>query len=146
MPAVTDRLQQLSPELRLYSLQVLPAHLADAGDPERFQHLLTDFGFMQAKLDAFGPEPLIEDYGLLSTGDEYSHEDFESLALIQGALRLSANVIGRDPKQFSSQIVGRLLTYKDIPVIERFRITLPKAPEGGGCGRCNRRFVLPELR
>lgn len=35
------------------------------------------------------------------------------LALIHGAIRLSAHVVTRDPAQFASQIVGRLLPYKD---------------------------------
>ena len=38
--------------------------------------------------------------------------------LVQGAIRLSSNVIWRDPGQFASQMVGRLLPYRDMPAIE----------------------------
>ena len=37
------------------------------------------------------------------------YPDREALDLIHGAVRLSAHVIGRDPWQFASQVVGRLL-------------------------------------
>ena len=46
-------------------------------------------------------------------------EDKEALELIHGAVRLSSHVIRRDPEQFASQMVGRLLTYQDMPAIER---------------------------
>ena len=48
------------------------------------------------------------------------YPDRNALALIQGAVRLSANVIARDPRQFSSQLVGRLLPHGDTPAIGRF--------------------------
>ena len=40
--------------------------------------------------------------------------------MIQGAIRLSSNVIGKNPKQFASQILGRLLTYSDMSAIQEF--------------------------
>ena len=48
------------------------------------------------------------------------YPDKEALELIHGAIRLSAHVIGKDPEQFASQMVGRLLPYRDMPAIERF--------------------------
>jgi WD40 repeat protein len=51
---------------------------------------------------------------------QYPREDKEALDLIHGAIRLSANVIGSDPNQFTSQMVGRLLTYRDTPAIDEF--------------------------
>jgi WD40 repeat protein len=48
------------------------------------------------------------------------YADKEALELIQGAIRLSAHVIGKDTNQFSSQMVGRLLPYCDNSAIERF--------------------------
>jgi WD40 repeat protein len=48
------------------------------------------------------------------------HPDKEALDLIQGATRLSSNVIEKDPGQFASQIVGRLMSYQDMPAIEEF--------------------------
>lgn len=68
VPELAEHLKWLTPEQRLYSLQMLPAHLADIDDRERFQHLLMDFHFIESKLDVFGLEPLIEDYDLSPRG------------------------------------------------------------------------------
>src|SRR5271157_5808756 len=51
---------------------------------------------------------------------QYPKEDKEALELIHGAIRLSAHVIGKDPEQFASQVVGRLLPYREMPAIEEF--------------------------
>jgi WD40 repeat protein len=51
---------------------------------------------------------------------QYPNKDKEALDLIHGALRLSSNVIAKDPAQFASQMVGRLLPHLDKPAIERF--------------------------
>jgi WD40 repeat protein len=48
------------------------------------------------------------------------HPDRGALDLIRGAVRLSSHVISRDPFQFASQMVGRLLPHKGIPAIEKF--------------------------
>jgi hypothetical protein len=55
------------------------------------------------------------------------YPDREALPLLLGAVRLSAHVIGRDPGQFTSQVVGRLLPHRDMLPIERF---LGKVVEG----------------
>ncbi len=46
--------------------------------------------------------------------------DREALDLIHGATRLSAHAITRDPDQFPSQMVGRLLTHHDNAAIKQF--------------------------
>jgi WD40 repeat protein len=46
--------------------------------------------------------------------------DREALALIHGAVRLSAHVIDKDPHQFASQVLGRLLPYRVTPAIQQF--------------------------
>jgi WD40 repeat protein len=43
----------------------------------------------------------------------------QALALIHGAVRLSSHVIEKDPRQFASQVLGRLLPHRDIPAIQR---------------------------
>jgi WD40 repeat protein len=48
------------------------------------------------------------------------HPDPGALELIHEAVRLSAHVIERDPGQFASQVVGRLLGERDSPAIGRF--------------------------
>jgi len=53
----------------------------------------------------------------------------ESLPLIHGALRLSAHVIGPDPRQFASQLRGRLLPYKaDLPIGNFLALITKAAP------------------
>jgi WD40 repeat protein len=46
--------------------------------------------------------------------------DRDALDLIHGAVRLSSYVIRTDPSQFASQMVGRLLLYRETPAIARF--------------------------
>jgi WD40 repeat protein len=48
------------------------------------------------------------------------YPDREALALIHGAIRLAAHVIAKDPRQFASQVLGRLLPYRDAPAIQQF--------------------------
>jgi WD40 repeat protein len=47
------------------------------------------------------------------------YADREVLALIHGAVRLSAHLIEKDPRQFASQVLGRLLPYRNTPVIQQ---------------------------
>ena len=46
--------------------------------------------------------------------------DREALDLIHGAIRLSAHLITRDPEQFASQVVGRLLPHHDLAAVKEF--------------------------
>jgi hypothetical protein len=55
------------------------------------------------------------------------HADRESLDMINGAVRLSLTVLARDPSQFISQMVGRLLPHEENPVIRRFTCSLAQA-------------------
>jgi WD40 repeat protein len=48
------------------------------------------------------------------------HPDKKALDLIHGAIRLSSHVIEGDPAQFASQMIGRLLSYQDLPAVEEF--------------------------
>jgi WD40 repeat protein len=48
------------------------------------------------------------------------YSDREALKLIHGAIRLSSNIIARDPAQFASQVVGRLLPHQGSASIDRF--------------------------
>jgi WD40 repeat protein len=54
--------------------------------------------------------------------------DREALDLIHGAIRLSAHVITRDPDQFASQMVGRLLSHYDLAAIKQFAQRITKGP------------------
>ena len=46
--------------------------------------------------------------------------DRDALDLIHGAVRLSLHVIAKDPVQFASQMVGRLMLHQDVPAIAAF--------------------------
>ena len=52
------------------------------------------------------------------------YPDTEALRLIRGAVRLSSHVIARDPNQFASQVVGRLLGHTQQSTIASFSETL----------------------
>src|SRR5262245_65773006 len=93
----------MSPEQHLYTLQALPAHLASSEQSARLQQILTTFEFLQAKLETLGPQSLIEDY---------ENTKAQNLRLVQSALRLSAHVLGGDPRQLSGQLLGRLLLFE----------------------------------
>lgn len=86
--------------------------MAAAGRVAELCGSLLDPAWLRAKLAATDVIALTTDFDRLP-------ED-EASCLLQGALRLSAHVIGKDPKQFSSQMVGRLLSYRDMPTIARF--------------------------
>ena len=48
------------------------------------------------------------------------HPDRDSLGLIRSAVRMSWHVFDRDPMQFASQVVGRLLLHRDLAAIQSF--------------------------
>jgi WD40 repeat protein len=48
------------------------------------------------------------------------YPDQGALALIHGAVRLSAHVIEKHPREFASQVVGRLLPHRTAPAIQQF--------------------------
>ena len=48
------------------------------------------------------------------------HADPEALEFQRAALRRSLHVVRHDPKQFASQMTGRLIDYKDLPGISNF--------------------------
>lgn len=100
MSDIAARLEAMQPEERHYALRTLPAHLAGAAHNDRLYRILTSLGFIQAKVAAFGPEPLIADYALVP-GDE-------GLRVVQSALRLSAHVLAEDSQQLYGQLAARL--------------------------------------
>ncbi|MEO9127405.1 MAG: hypothetical protein ABI262_22370, partial [Microcoleus sp.] len=85
---------------------------------QKLYQLLTDFDFIEAKLDALGVQPLIDDYDLAKDCDVLlSENQRETLQLIQGAIRKSAHVLDRDTTQLAGQLLGRLLDF-DLPEIQ----------------------------
>lgn len=108
MVRMRDRLAAMPPDRRLNTLGELPAHLSDAQQFERLSQLLDDFEFIEAKIAEFGPQPAIEDYDLLHNFPEDGPAKSVVLRQVQSSLRMSADVIGRDPGQLAAQLLGRL--------------------------------------
>jgi len=75
-------------------------------------------GLSLAQRDA--PSGGIRLHGLQMDYVRAQYPDPEALALILGAVRLSAHVIEKDPRQFASQVVGRLLPHREVPAIQLF--------------------------
>ena len=73
-----------------YAWRWIAYHLAQAGCKDDLSRLLLDFNYLEAKLAATDTNGLIADYDYLA--------DKEEFPLIQSALRLSANVLARDPR------------------------------------------------
>ncbi len=85
-------------------MQNLPRHLANAGQRLYLRQLLLDFNWIQAKLNTTGVNALIADYDFLSS--------IRDMSRIQGALRLSANILNVEKTQIAGQLIGRLLQQK----------------------------------
>ena len=113
-----ERLGKMSPKKRLYALETLPGHLAQSVQGERLHQLLTDFDFIEAKLDAVGVQALIEDYDLARVSDVLLSEgQTETLRLIQGAIRKSAHILEKDKTQLAGHLWGRLVDF-EMPQIQ----------------------------
>ena len=113
MSKFKERLGKQSPKKRLYTLETLPGHLAQSVQGERLHQLLTDLDFIEAKLDALGVQSLIEDYDLARISDVLLSEgQTETLRLIQGAIRKSAQVLDKDKTQLAGHLWGRLLDFE----------------------------------
>src|SRR4028118_356763 len=118
MSKFKERLGKQSPKKRLYTLETLPGHLAQSVQGERLHQLLTDFDFIEAKLDALGVQALIEDYDLARISDVLlSQGQTETLRLIQGAIRKSAHVLEKDKTQLAGHLWGRLVDF-EMPQIQ----------------------------
>jgi WD40 repeat protein len=93
------------PATETYLWRYLGYHLVEAGERGVLRDLLLDFSFLRSKLQAAGVNALLADY------EPFVKED-EELRLIQGALRLSAHVLSKDPNQLAPHLLGRLLGYE----------------------------------
>jgi WD40 repeat protein len=92
-------------QLRKFSEQ--PFQQAMAGMNGEFVATVTNYVFMQAKVEALGIHPLIDDYDLAALFSPRL-EDEASLRLIEEALQLSLHVLNNDPRQLGGQLLGRL--------------------------------------
>jgi WD40 repeat protein len=95
-----------------YFLENLCAHLVAGGQTEDAAALLGSARWGLVKCGAGLVLSLDRDYGEVAQDD--------ALRLIHGAVRLSLHVLAQDPAQFGSQMVGRLLVYRDKPDVAKF--------------------------
>jgi len=84
-----------------YFFQHLVYHLSQAQRSEEIKSLLLDFDWIEAKLQATDVPSLLSDYDRADSD--------EDLSPIQGAIRLSAHVLSRNPEQLPGQLTGRLV-------------------------------------
>jgi len=113
MSEFKQQLGKMSRQKRLYNLETLPRHLVESAEWERLYQLLTNFDFIEAKLDEWGVQALIEDYDLpLNSNMWLSQEQSETLKLIPGAIRKSAHILEKDKRQLPGQLLGRLLNFE----------------------------------
>ncbi|MEG4986618.1 WD40 repeat domain-containing protein, partial [Microcoleus sp. BR0-C5] len=104
-------LAQQSESDREYFLKYQPRDFVQGlQDFNRYCAWVTDFGFMQMKLEALGVQALIDDYDFARNSDVLlTQEQSQTLRLIQGAIRKSAHVLEKDKTQLAGQLLGRLL-------------------------------------
>ncbi len=124
MSNVRSHLSQKSPEEIEHFLGEIPRLWLEGGQLHKLSLLLSNYEFIEAKLHhpEFGIKALIEDYELIDniklSHPDYSEQTITSLKLIQGALRLSKDILTHNPTQLAGQLSGRLLEF-DTPDIQR---------------------------
>lgn len=100
-----------TPNLRM--LSEWPYQLAHGERWRELDDALTDYNFLRVKVEAVGPQPMIDDFALCQipgTSSTMAAElgGLSHLESIEEALRLAANVIDSDASQLPSQLIGRL--------------------------------------
>ncbi len=120
MSNFSEHLNDISAEKQIYVLQTLANHLTEARQEVRLHLLLTDFTFIETKIEKLELQPLIQDYDLAFRDSPSSTEGVEngenSLRLIQGALRLAAHIIAWDKAQLRSQLYCRLMSFQALGI------------------------------
>jgi WD40 repeat protein len=93
-----------------YFFQRLPWHLLRANETKESEALLTDFSWLQAKLEATDVGMLIADFEHAdhAEADSDKASDGGKLALVRGAIRLCASALSDDKTQLAGQLLGRL--------------------------------------
>lgn len=96
----------------------------DEAQARRFGRQLVDRSLAQQDGDGIRLHDLQLDY------IRAQYADRDTLEHIHRAVRLSAHVLARDPRQFASQMVGRLLDPEEAPAIRHFTESLTaRAPK-----------------
>jgi WD40 repeat protein len=118
MGILAENLSRLSDAARIYRLKELPQTLAQNSKTEKLYKYLTDFDFLEAKINYLDVQSLIEDYEqALELSITLPEEKKSVLKLIQDAIRKSANILQDNPKQFPGQLSGRLSPHKNLDLL-----------------------------
>ena len=127
MSEFAKKLAKQTPDMQRAYLKRLPYSQAEAGKTEKFYKTLTKLDFLEAKVSKLGVQSLISDYDLATNFNLLLSEDqVDTLRLIQGAIRMSANVLTDDPSQLPSQLLGRLMSYRSVDESEFETKSLPQ--------------------
>jgi len=95
----------------------LPTCLAKSNGITELYDLLTDFEFIEVKIKAKKPQPLLVDYTLaLNSNLAFSQEQSTTLRLIQEALQLSAHILSQNVAHLPSQLYGRLMSQESLAI------------------------------
>ncbi|MBE0685933.1 MAG: DUF4062 domain-containing protein, partial [Anaerolineaceae bacterium] len=98
-----------NPVYNLRKLSELPYNLACSGSGEALSKTLSEYIFVEAKVNGIGIQSLIDDYDLAYTSQaKVNPETQKRLGMLQRTMRLSAHVLAGDPRQLPSQLTGRL--------------------------------------
>lgn len=91
-------------------------HLIQGGQPETLYALLTDYRWLQAKLDVTDSKTLIADYdSYLNTPHIVQNakvEKAKTVRLLKSALTMSEHALNVEKYQWGTQLVGRLMTWR----------------------------------
>ena len=102
-----------------YAWRWLTWHLVRAKRAADVERILWDPGWLQAKLAHTDVNALLSDFDRMNPNTDGS--------LIEETIRLSSHILAKDPHQFPSQLVGRLLPHSGRPLMEQFIDSLTHA-------------------
>lgn len=111
MSSFRDRFATLPASEKRVTLRALPQFLAKTNKTEGLYKILTDFGFIELKVEKEGVQSLIDDYELMTTFSlDSPDKKSKNLLILKNSLRLSAEIVNEDKKRLSEQLISRLIT------------------------------------
>ena len=129
-----ENFSRMTSQKQEYALRMMPSHLAAAEMTTALRDVLVNLDFLQAKVDKLGPHPLIEDYDLVLRNESAElrlEDNIKPLDSIQGAIRLSAQVLSQTSAQLCEQLLGRLLGHASPEIQELLKTARHRNPRRG---------------
>lgn len=99
--------EPLDREIREYTCRSLPEHLWEARQIQEWCYVLSDFEYLQEKIQAGLVQELITDFRPASS-EEVPSSQRDVLFHIKDVLQLCSHIVASDPSQFAGQLLGRL--------------------------------------